>query len=228
MVGSKNIGSHVTEKDRPILAYLEDIQLDLHDKGQGYTLTFKFEENAYMSNKTITKKFIMSKSNVIEKSVGTEIVWTQGSNPCMEKKKKKIKVGGKKKTVTKEVKCDSFFNFFQTVELTEKDKKAKDDKGTGSDDDEDDEDDVGEQMDEDFEFGNEFKEDLIPLALEYYLGVIEQESDDEDDDDEDGADKDDDSEDEKPKKKKGKGGKGGKGGADPMAGATDKQKEECK
>jgi hypothetical protein len=112
MVGSKNIGSHVTEKDRPILAYLEDIQLELHEKGQGYTLTFTFESNGYFSNTTLTKKFVMSKANVIEKSVGTEINWTAGSDPTKEKKKKKIKVGGKKKTVTKEVKCDSFFNFF--------------------------------------------------------------------------------------------------------------------
>jgi hypothetical protein len=28
-------------------------------------------------------------------------------------------------------------------------------------------------MDDDFELGNEFKDQLIPLALEYYLEVIE-------------------------------------------------------
>lgn len=45
-------------------------------------------------------------------------------------------------------------------------------------------------MDQDMELGNCIKDDLIPLALEYYLGVIEQpESDDEDDDDE-GSDSD--------------------------------------
>ena len=40
-------------------------------------------------------------------------------------------------------------------------------------------------MDEDFDLGNDFKDDLIPLALEYYLGVIEQESEDDDDDGDD-------------------------------------------
>lgn len=221
MVGNKSISGAITEKDRPILAYLEDIKLELHEKGQGYTLTFIFEKNGYFDGTVLTKKFVMSKANVIEKSVGTEIKWTAGSNPTKEKKKKKIKAGGKKKTVTKEVKCDSFFNFFETVELKEKVKVGKDDKGS---DDEESEDDIGEKMDEDFEFGNEFKDDLIPLALEYYLGVIEQESGDEDDSDEDGGDGDKDSdEDEKPKKKGKKGGKGGAAG-----GAPGGKQEECK
>lgn len=53
-------------------------------------------------------------------------------------------------------------------------------------------------MDQNFDLGTVFKEDLIPLALEYYLGVIDddEEEDDEDNDDE-GSDGD-----EKPKKEK--------------------------
>ena len=72
-------------------------------------------------------------------------------------------------------------------------------------------------MDHDFEVGNDIKDDLIPLALEYYLGVIEkdEEADDDDDDDDDDSDDDD-----KPKKGK----KGGKGGA-PSKGPNG---EECK
>ena len=160
----------IVEKDRAILAYLQDIQLELHEKGQGYTLKFIFEKNSYFEGTELTKTFTMSKPNVIEKCVGTEIKWTQGSDPTKEKKKKKVKKqGGGKKTVTKEVKVDSFFNFFETVELKEKDKKG----GKGEDSEEEGENDVGEKMDEDFDLGNDFKDDLIPLALEYYLGVIE-------------------------------------------------------
>ena len=33
MVGHKSIGNIIVEKDRPILAYLEDIKLELHEKG---------------------------------------------------------------------------------------------------------------------------------------------------------------------------------------------------
>ena len=53
-------------------------------------------------------------------------------------------------------------------------------------------------MDHDFDMGNDIKDDIVPLALEYYLGVIEKEDDDDSDEDGEGDDSD---EDEKPKKK---------------------------
>ena len=223
MVGNDSIGRTIVEKDRAILSYLQDIQLELHEKGQGYTLKFIFEKNSYFDGTELTKTFHMSKPNVIEKCVGTEIKWTAGSDPTKEKKKKKVKKqGGGKKTVTKEVKCDSFFNFFETIELKEKDKKKS---GKGGDDSEDaDEDDVGEKMDVDFDLGNDFKDDLIPLALEYYLGVIEQESGSDDDDSDGEGEGDDSDEEDKKNKKKKKGGKGGGGGKGPGG----DPKEECK
>ena len=51
----------------------------------------------------------------------------------------------------------------------------------------------------DLDTADQLKEDLVPLALEYYLGVIEKEEQgDEDEDDDSDSD-----EDKKPKKKKG-------------------------
>jgi len=52
--------------------------------------------------------------------------------------------------------------------------------------------DLGDKMDEHYDMGTAFKDDLVPLALEYFLGVIEEEGpedDDEDDSDEDGPKK---------------------------------------
>lgn len=119
-------------------------------------------------------------------------------------------------TVT--VKCESFFNFFETVNADDVDEKE------GDKDDEDDGDHehgFGEKIDMDYELGQSFKDDLIPLALEYYLGVIEQESDDEDPygDEEDDLDK--------PKKapKKEKGASGAVAGA---PGANPADNPECK
>lgn len=109
--------------------------------------------------------------------------------------------------------------------VTPKEKDEDDEEGAG-------EKDAAELMDEDFDLGNEFKDQLIPLALEYYLEVIEEDEDeghdDEDCDDDDCAetsskpkkggkkgkdsDGDDDEEDQKPSKG---GKKGGKGGAAP-------------
>lgn len=59
------------------------------------------------------------------------------------------------------------------------------------------------------DIGEQIKDDLVPLALEYYLGVIDIEPEDDDDEDGDG---DGDSDDDDAGKKK-KGGKKGKGGA---------------
>ena len=64
---------------------------------------------------------------------------------------------------------------------------------------------IGDKMDDELDIGNEIKDQLIPLGLEYYMGVIEDESEGED---EEGMD--DDSDDEpKPKGGKDKGGKKG-------------------
>ena len=73
-------------------------------------------------------------------------------------------------------------------------------------------------MDHDFDMGNDIKDDLIPLALEYYLGVIEKADSDEEDGDDDDSD-----EDAKPKKGKGKGPKVAPGG-----GPKGPNGEECK
>ena len=162
----------------------------------------------------------MTKPNVVEKCIGCGIEWQAGCDPTKEKKKKKVKQGGKQKTVTTTVKCESFFNFFETVEASEVDAKkaSKDDDSDGDDE----ENKIGEQMDHDFDMGNDIKDDIIPLALEYYLGVIEK--DDLDDSDDDGdAEGDDSDDDPKPKKKK----KGGNKTA-PGGGPKGPNGEECK
>ena len=84
-----------------------------------------------------------------------------------------------------------------------------------------------EKLQDDMEMCDQFKDDLVPLALEYYLGVIEIEDEegDEDDDDDDKMDKDDDSDDDGKKKKK-KGKKGGDKNEVPLG--PDGKPQECK
>lgn len=176
MLGQKSIARTIVEKDRPILQFLQDIRLELHEHDSGFTLFFEFEPNSYFSDTVLIKKYHMSSNNVIEKCEGQEIKWNPGSDPTKMKKKKKQKKGGKKTNVTVVVKCDSFFNFFETVNADDHDEHDHD----HDDEDEDHEHGFGEKIDLDFELGQSFKDDLIPLALEYYLGVIEQESDEED------------------------------------------------
>jgi len=214
MLSQKMLATTIMEKDRAILSYLIDIRLELHEHDNGFTLLFDFEPNSYFSNPTLTKKYHMSSHNIIEKCEGCEIKWTAGSDPTKMKKKKKQKKGGKKTNVTVTVKCDSFFNFFETVDANDEEKPKEE-----KDSDDEHEHGFGEKMDADLELGNCFKDEIIPLALEYYLGVIEQEDEDEygceDDDDDDEKDK-------KPAKKSA-GAPGAGAGAGP-----DGQKPECK
>lgn len=206
MLADKEIAMAVHEKDRAILGYLQNVTLDLHAAPCfGYTLSFHFEKNSYFKELVLRKSFKMAQQNVIESCEGTPITWAPGCDVTKAKKKKGK--GAKKKTVT--VKCDSFFNFFESIDVSKKPEGAESDE---------DGDEQAEQMDADFELGNSIKDDLIPLALEYYLGVIDQgDSDSEGDEDDDS-----DESDEAPKKKSKK--------ATPSASsqATDEQKQECK
>jgi len=126
------IGGMVSEKDRPILGYLTNIELDLHtgEKGQGFDLIFTFLPNSYFSGTVIKKELHMKNKGMLDKTMSNEIGWKDACNPTIMKKKKKRK--GKKVTV--EVKTDSFFNFFATLDPDmekpdddKKDTKKKDD-----------------------------------------------------------------------------------------------------
>lgn len=221
----------VQEKDRPILMYLQDVTCKLHEDGYGFDLIFTFEKNEYFTNTELKKTYKMTRQNIIEKCEGTVINWKDGKNVTEKKvkKKQKNKKTAQNRTITKTVEQESFFNFFKTIEMpSEEELQKQDDK----EEDIDEGNDIGTKMDEDFDLGNEYKDQLIPLALEYYMEVIEHEEDDDDcdscDDDhhghghgKKGGDKDSDDEEDQPKPKgKKKGGKKGDEGAE--------GKQECK
>jgi len=108
LIGNKSIARQITEKDRPILNYLMDIKLKLHDDDFGFSLTFDWEQNHYFTETVLTKSYFMSRPNVIEKCIGTEISWKAGCDPTHIKKTKKKN----KKKVTVHEKVDSWFDLF--------------------------------------------------------------------------------------------------------------------
>lgn len=124
------------EKDRPILQYLSNIRCNLHDEGFGYDLIFEFEKNDYFEGTELTKSFKMEKNNVIEKCEGSEIKWAEGRDPTKKKVKKKQnnKKTKEKRTITKIVPCESFFNFFSNEDpMAAADKEEGEDGGKESD-----------------------------------------------------------------------------------------------
>lgn len=238
MLNHPGISRLIQEKDRPIIMHLQDVNCELHTEGYGFDLIFTFEKNDYFTNESLKKSFVMTKQNVIEKCQGSEISWKEGKNVTQKKikKKSKNKKAAGSKTVVKTVEQESFFNFFKTIEMPDEKTLAEPKEPVGDEEEKD----VGQQMDEDFDTGNDFKDQIIPLALEYYLEVIEPEEEDEEgccgDSDEDGHHHhhgkggDSDEEDEKPAKgkKNKKGGKDAAGAGAGAAGAGAAGQQECK
>lgn len=216
MLNHGAISRMIQEKDRTILKHLQNIEYTLHDSGYGFDLVFTFENNDYFSNTELKKRFVMSKQNIIEKCEGTEINWKAGKDVT----KKKVKKNKKKKNAkggageTKTVDAESFFNFFKTLNMPDEEQLKK-----GEAHAEEEEKDIGEKMDIDYDLGNEFKDQLIPLALEYYMEVIDEDDEDDEEGCESGDDrhrhhggkggKDSDDEDDQPKGKKKPAKKGG-------------------
>jgi len=123
-------------------------------------------------------------------TTGCTISWKEGKNVTMKMVKKKQKSKGKTRTVTKQVKRDSFFNFFSPPEVPE---------GT-SESDLDEETDALLNMD--YEVGHFMRVRLVPRAVLYFTG--EANDDDEDDDEDiDDFDEEDDEDDEEMSMKKG-------------------------
>jgi len=166
----------------------------------GFVLEFHFSPNDYFTNTALTKTYKM-KSEPDEDDpfsfdgpdiygcTGCMIDWKKGKNITQKqvKKKQKHKGRGQTRIITKMVKTDSFFNFFDPPELPE------------------DEDDLDEETEAllavDFEIGHFFRERLIPKAVLFFTGeAIEEDSDDEDEDEEsseeEGEGEDDDEDDE--------------------------------
>jgi len=184
----------VQETDEPVLEKLEDVTVKLHAKPQmGFTIYFHFQENDYFGNSVLTKEYEMKCEPLEEdpfsfegpeiiKCKGCLIDWKKGKNITVKtvKKKQKHKNKGNTRTITKQVKADSFFNFFDPP-LVPDDPAAEVDEETQA------------LLTADFEIGHYINERIVPRAVLYFTGEAleedseydEEESDQDDDDEED-------------------------------------------
>ena len=180
------VRDYVKKHDEPILKHLTNILGQHFPDRNGYELIFTFSPNDYMENTELRKVYYMVDERILEKSESTEIIWKEGKNPTKkkQKKKQKNKKTGAIRTINKTVDQESFFTFFKTQEMPppeEMDKMEKEDQ-----------EELATKLDEDFDLGNDILNEIIPEALEFYLGVVEDEfsdldsNSDEEDDNEDG------------------------------------------
>jgi len=186
----------VQEADEPLLEALTDITVTFSEaQPMGFTLYFHFAPNEYFSNSVLTKQYEMRcepeaddpfsfEGPEIFKCIGSRIDWCQGKNLTVKqvKKKQKHKSKGSVRTVTKQVKADSFFNFFSPP-LVPDDPNAEVDEDTQT------------LLTADFEIGHYIRERIVPRAVLFFTGeALEDESDmDEEESDEEESDGDDDS-----------------------------------
>ena len=187
----------INEKDKAILKKLYLIKCTPEENGN-FSLEFFFGPNDYFTNEVLKREFILDEDYDIKEIKSDEINWKSDEvNPTIEIKQKKIKNKRTKqiKTVQKKEKIPSFFSSFKNFV------KKDDNKTKNEEKDEDDDEEEGDEMtiEDEYDQALQFKEEIIPYAIEYYLGIADDGEDDlggeEDEEDEE------EEEEEKPKPK---------------------------
>jgi len=188
------------EADEPLLESLMDVTVTFTESSpMGFTLHFHFAPNDYFTNVILTKEYEMKcepqeddpfsfEGPEIFKCKGCPIDWKKGKNLTQKtvKKKQKHKSKGSVRTITKVVKADSFFNFFDPPQVPD-DPQAEVDEDTQS------------LLTADFEIGHYIRERIVPRAVLFFTGeALEDESDYEEEEEEDGDDDDDENSDNDP------------------------------
>jgi len=154
----------VEPHDEPVLEYLTDITVTLNQpKNNGFTLHFLFSENPYFTNTVLDKMYKLREDLDPESPLefdGPEIIDCTGC-PIEWKEGKDVT-----KMLVKEVKADSFFNFFsppiipngKEMDMTDEDRSI---------------------LARDFDVGFAIKEKIIPRAVLYFTGEAFDDDDDE-------------------------------------------------
>ncbi|KAJ6483556.1 nucleosome assembly protein [Mycena vitilis] len=191
----------ITERDAEALAFLKDVTLSyLPLKGEegefagkpGFALTFHWdaEKNPFFTNPTLSKTYVYqeevgySGDFVYDHAVGSDIAWQEEKDLTREWeiKKQRNKNTNRTRLIRKSHPTASFFNFFAPPVM------PSDEAIESGDIDPEDLEEIEERLEVDYQIGEDFKEKIIPRAVDYFTGkALEYEmidSDDDDDDDE--------------------------------------------
>lgn len=172
------IGDMIHEHDVPILKHLQDITADVHTEPAGFTLNFHFAPNDHFTNTVLSKYYELQiqptddeifdyEGPMVIRAKGCQIDWKENMNVTKKVIKKKQKKGsGAGRFITKTVRAESFFNFFDPVAETLKDL----------------DDATADNLRTDFEIGQLIRDQVIPRAVLFYTGEAADEFDEFDDD----------------------------------------------
>jgi nucleosome assembly protein 1-like 1 len=213
----------INERDAEALRFLSDIStVALTGEEHGFKLVFTFaENNGFFSNAQLTKTYLLDGDDEDEASLikvtGCEIAWLAGKNLTVRKVQVQAKGknrgkgrGGAGGVKVVEEECDSFFRFFMPPQIPSEEEAEE----LGEEELEE----IDNALEMDLQMGVAIKQRVVPLAVKYYLGEVEDEDDDEgmfggmDDEAEEGEEEEDEEEEEEQPKRVGKTGGAGKGG----------------
>ncbi|CAD6192726.1 unnamed protein product [Caenorhabditis auriculariae] len=170
----------LTEHDEPILSYLTDVTSNSTENPSKFVLNFHFASNPYFKNSVLTKEYILNiaidkndpfnfDGPQVERINGAKIEWEDGKDVTKKAVKKKQKRGANAgKYLTKTVKAESFFNFFESP-------KNEDEK---NEDDEEDHDNMEDILIADYEVGQIIRDTVISRAVLLYTGELATEDPD--------------------------------------------------
>jgi len=186
------VAQSINEDDFEVLIHLADVRMAyLDDTTQGFRLEFEFEPNGFFEQKVLTKTFMYrqdpdSGDVLADQASGCLIDWKEGKDltKMTVTKKQRSMATNRTRVVTETVPANSFFTFFESHKAPE---------------DEEAESDMEEEvlLERDFMVGEEFRDHLIPHAVDWFTGKalkpedleydneFDDEDEDEDEDDED-------------------------------------------
>lgn len=213
------LGDLITDRDAEALKSLTDIRVSYPD-GQrlGFRLHFYFSANEFFTNSELTKTYYYKDELgyegdfVYERAEGCQIHWKEDKDltKSFEIKKQRNKNTNRTRLIRKVLHVESFFNFFSPPT------PPSDQDIENENIEEDVLEDLENRLELDYQIGEDLKERIIPMAVDYFTGKaleyedIDLESDegeddfddDDDDDEEEDEDEDDDDVDDVPTRNK--------------------------
>ena len=126
LMSHRLIAGMVQEEDVGALKYLRDVECVDKEDGAGFSLHFHFAQpNPYFTNPVLSKAYEVpnlmdDEEAILQACAGTAIHWVSPKqNLCMEEKRMKPKGKSRGGVVVKQIKKESFFNWFEAVDIPE-------------------------------------------------------------------------------------------------------------
>ncbi|CAE6406116.1 hypothetical protein ACGC1H_006310 [Rhizoctonia solani] len=196
----------ITERDEEALGHLIDVRLTyVEEPSLGYQITFVFEENPFFENTELHKTYFYQKElgyageYMYARAEGTKIKWKEDKDltKTVEIKKQRNKNTNRTRLVRRTQAVPSFFDFFSPPLPPSSDTDLIE-AGLAVDGEELEEkemEELEEKLELDYQLGEDFKEKIIPRAVDFFTGKalrfeagfsdVDEESEDDDDEDED-------------------------------------------